>query len=178
MNDDEKITNWARMLFATSIVTSESRLNAFLAKPKLKTLQNDQVYRLFTNINEEGLAKLADFRGNRRELSRLNREYTAATMKMHPDKAFYPDANFSMRLTYGKVWDYSPKDAVNYHWQTYLDGVIEKMDNNDEEFMVPDALFNLYKAGDFGGYADETEMYPFVSCLIMTLPAETAEAPS
>ena len=160
MNDDEKITNWAKNAFATSIVTSESRLNAFLAKPKLKTLQNDQVYRLFTNINEEGLAKLADFRGNRRELSRLNREYTAATMKMHPDKAFYPDANFSMRLTYGKVWDYSPKDAVNYHWQTYLDGVIEKMDNNDEEFMVPDALFNLYKAGDFGRYADETGDVP------------------
>ena len=80
-------------------------------------------------------------------------------MKMHPDKAFYPDANFSMRLTYGKVWDYSPKDAVNYHWQTYLDGVIEKMDNNDEEFMVPDARSTFTKRVILAGMPMRPEMY-------------------
>lgn len=160
MTDDEKINNWAKAAFASSVISSESRLNAFLAKPKLKTLQNDQLYRLFTNLNAESSALLTDFRTNRRALNALTRDYIAATMQMHPNKAFYPDANFSMRLTYGKVWDYSPKDAVNYHWQTYFDGVIEKMDNTDEEFMVPDALFELYKSNNYGRYADETGDVP------------------
>jgi hypothetical protein len=157
---EEKIRIWATAAIENSVFGTREQLEAFLAKPKLKTLQKDELYRYFTGINEEGLSLLPEFRQHRSAISSLNRIYTEATMQMYADKPFYPDANFSMRLTYGKIWDYSPKDAVNYHWQTYLEGVMEKMDNNDEEFMVPDELFRLYNANDLGRYADETGDVP------------------
>jgi len=157
---EEKIKNWATGAIEMSIFGTEEKLMAFLEKPSLKKLQKDELYRYFTGINEEGLALLPEFRMQRGAIGQLNREYTAATMMMYPNKAFYPDANFSMRLTYGKIWDYSPKDGVNYHWQTYLDGVMEKMDNSDEEFVVPDALYKLHQTNNLGRYADQTGDVP------------------
>lgn len=81
-------------------------------------------------------------------------------MQMYPDVEFYPDANFTMRLTYGKVIPFSPRDAVYYNAITYLDGVIEKMDNSDEEFVVPEKLYQLYLSKDYGPYADEYGRMP------------------
>ena len=157
---EEKIRIWADAAIANSIFRDQEALDAFLAKPSLKKLQRDELYRYYTGLNEEAMALLGDFRTGRGVISQLNRQYTAATMQMNANKPMYPDANFSMRLTYGKIWDYSPKDAIQYHWQTYMEGIMEKRDNSDEEFVVPDKLYQLYNANDYGRYADDTGDVP------------------
>ena len=64
---------------------------------------------------------------------------------MYPQKTFYPDANFTMRLTYGTIGDYSPGNAIMYDYTTTFDGIIEKMDNDNPEFIVSEKLVKLYK---------------------------------
>jgi len=75
--------------------------------------------------------------------------------KMYPERKFYPDANSTMRMTYGKVKDYQPADAMHYHWITTLSGVMEKEDTTNEEFIVPQKLKDLYANKDFGPYGKE-----------------------
>ena len=79
--------------------------------------------------------------------------YTAGLLEWRKGEPSYPDANFTMRLTYGTVGGYSPKDAVVYRYYTTLDGVMEKEDPNNWEFVVPAKLKELWKNEDFGRYA-------------------------
>jgi hypothetical protein len=73
-------------------------------------------------------------------------------MEMDPSRRFYPDANFTMRVTYGKVSPYIPGDAVRYDWYTTLDGIIGKEDPAIEDYQVPERLKTIWKAKDFGPY--------------------------
>jgi hypothetical protein len=86
------------------------------------------------------------------EINRLQRIYMAAQMEVFKEKAFYPDANSTLRVTYGKAKAYRPRDGVNYGLYTYLDGVMEKYIPGDYEFDVPAKLIELYKKKDFGRY--------------------------
>ncbi|MFN0275759.1 MAG: S46 family peptidase, partial [Chitinophagales bacterium] len=79
---------------------------------------------------------------------------------MHPDKAFYPDANSTPRLTYGKIVDYSPRDGVLYNYYTTDKGVEQKYVDGDEEFDVPDGMLAMLKKNDFGRYADKNGDLP------------------
>ena len=79
---------------------------------------------------------------------------------MEEGEPSYPDANFTMRLTYGSVKGYSPKDAVTYRYYTTLDGVMEKEDPDNWEFVVPEKLKTLWKNKDFGQYALEDGKMP------------------
>jgi len=72
---------------------------------------------------------------------------------MNPDKKYYANANSTMRMSYGKVSDYYPADAVHYNYYTTLDGVMEKEDSTNEEFIVPHKLKELWKKKDYGKYA-------------------------
>ena len=81
-----------------------------------------------------------------------HRMYVKGLLAMYQDKANFPDANFSLRLTYGQVKGYSPRDADYYSCQTTLDGVMEKEDSTNWEFVVPARLKELYAAKDFGRY--------------------------
>jgi len=81
------------------------------------------------------------------------KQYIAGILEMKDGEAMYPDANFTMRLTYGKVLNYSPKDGVIYDYITTLDGVMQKEDPNNWEFVVPEKLKELHKNKDFGQYA-------------------------
>ena len=85
-------------------------------------------------------------------------------------EAIYPDANFTMRLTYGTVMPYYPRDAVFYNYYTTLKGVMEKEDPNNWEFVVPEKLKELYEAKDYGRYANENGEMPvaFISNLDIT----------
>ena len=88
------------------------------------------------------------------KFERGHRLYVAGLLDMQPDKSFYPDANFTIRLSYGQVLPYDPQDAVTYHYYTTLSGVMAKEDpENAYEFTVPDKLKELYKKKDFGPYA-------------------------
>ena len=78
-----------------------------------------------------------------------------ALMDVMPEERYFPDANSTLRVTYGKVNGYSPRDAIYYNPVTYLDGVIEKYVPGDYEFDVPQKLRDLYTAKDYGQYADK-----------------------
>ncbi|MEP6676905.1 MAG: S46 family peptidase [Ferruginibacter sp.] len=93
--------------------------------------------------------KLNDLQAN---INQLQRNYMQAQMEVFSGKQFYPDANSTLRVTYGKVNTYSPRDAVHYQLYTYLDGVMEKYKPADYEFDVPQKLIDLYKKKDFGPY--------------------------
>ena len=85
--------------------------------------------------------------------AKAKKTYMKGLMEMNGDNPIYPDANFTMRLTYGKVGGYAPKDAVTYNYYTTLDGVMQKENPDDPEFVVPAKLKELYLAKDYGKYA-------------------------
>ncbi len=94
------------------------------------------------------------------KIAELKQLYVEGILQMQGNNASYPDANSTMRLTYGKVMPYSPKDAVVYNYITTLDGVMEKEDPDNWEFVVPQRLKELWKAKDFGDYALENGKMP------------------
>jgi len=145
---------WAEDLFKKSIFDNEDRVSAFLENPKSKVLANDpalvatqQLYDVLRKIRKEN-------ESDSKKLNKGYRLYLAGLMEMEPDKQFYPNANSTMRLTYGKVGDYSPADAVHYNYFTTLDGYIEKEIPGDREFDVWPKLKEMYEAKDYGQYAD------------------------
>jgi hypothetical protein len=89
-----------------------------------------------------------------------SRAYVKGLQLLYPNKTFYPDANSSLRLTYGTVQAYDPKDAVHYDYYTTLDGVIEKYDPTNFEFQVPQKLLTLHKFKDYGDYKMDNGQMP------------------
>jgi hypothetical protein len=87
-------------------------------------------------------------------LDKANRLFTAGLRKMNPELNYYPDANSTMRLTYGTVGSYQARDAVKYNYYTTADGIMQKKDNSDPEFVVPEKLEELIKMENFGRYAN------------------------
>jgi hypothetical protein len=156
-------TAYASMIFDRSLFASQERVNAFLKNPSLKTLQKDPCYKLMTAFS--GNSKVIDAlsQASNDLLSKGRRLYVAGLREMQPDKKFYPDANSTMRLTYGKVLDYYPADAVHYDFVTTLKGVMEKEDSTSWEFKVPARLKQLYQQKDYGRYGKNGEM---VTCFL------------
>ncbi len=141
--------------YAKSVLVDKARLEAFLAKPSAKKLEKDLVFivykefadNLMKNIQPKTRPLMAD-------LERGNRLFVAGLMEMQQDRKFYPNANATMRVTYGRVLDYKARDAVQYNYFTTIDGIMEKEDPTNEEFIVPAKLKELWKKKDFGPYAD------------------------
>ena len=140
--------------FKKSILPYEDKFMAFLNNPDLKTLKKDPGlqlaisffnsytgFRIMSSVFDEKVEKGA-------------RLWMKARMEMQPDKIFYPDANSTLRLTYGTIGDYYPKDAVRYAHFTTLTGVMEKEDPDNEEFIVSERLKELYRNKDYGRYGE------------------------
>jgi hypothetical protein len=127
----------------------------------VKTIKKDPAYKLYKEwsaFHTENVAQSNSMIQN--QLDSLQRLYMKALMETFPDQKFYPDANSTLRVTYGNVMGYTPKDAVNYLPVTYLDGVIEKYVPGDYEFDVSEKLLQLYKDKDYGQYADKNGKVP------------------
>ncbi|MBC8320445.1 MAG: S46 family peptidase [Bacteroidetes bacterium] len=146
-------------VFSKSIFDKEDKLISFLNnyKPKkYKKLQNDPAYKMAYEM--EALYK-TKFETKRIVLNNaidsLQRIYMKAQMEMKPDTRFYPDANFTLRVSYGKVNGYSPRDAVYYKHFTTLEGIMEKEDPDIYDYVVTDRLRELYNNKDYGTYADK-----------------------
>ena len=149
---------YADEVFDESIFSSPEKVNAFLKKPKLKTLEKDPALNL-VNAFFESLPELRTCLTNANsKITKGERLYIAGLREMYPNKKFYPDANFTMRLTYGQVLDYYPADAVHYDYVTTLKGVMEKEDPSNWEFVVPEKLKQLYENKDFGPYGEDGKM--------------------
>jgi len=147
---------YADKIYAKSIFASQERFNKFLEKPDLKTLEKDP----FFIIAQDALFTYWMMGIKDDSLHMAERLWIKAQMEMYPDSIFYPDANSTIRLTYGNVCDYEPKDAVRYDYYTTIEGIMEKEDNSNEEFIVPARLKELYKKKDYGMYANEQGTLP------------------
>jgi len=151
---------WSKSAFEKSVFTTPEKLDAFLNAPSEKKMKKDPLYQFYLNLYIDAQTAGSVFRAANNEINRLEREYVAGILKQAPANSLYPDANFTLRLTYGTVQDYEPRDAVHYHWMTNLHGIMEKRDNTDEEFTVPDKLYEVYQKKDFGRYADASGTVP------------------
>jgi hypothetical protein len=149
---------YAELVFSKSIFTTKEKIMAFLDAPKLKALDKDPAYQFTKAVIENHRRIMEILAPYNEKLSRGNRLFVAGIREMQPDKKFYPNANSTMRLTYGIVKDYFPADAVHYNFYTTLDGVMEKEDPSSYEFSVPAKLKELYKAKDYGRYGENGVM--------------------
>lgn len=139
-------------MFRRSVFVSQEKLKEALAGDK-KAIETDPAYVAGKNITETVMKYVREIETYRTQYAKGQKQYIAGTLEMKAGKAMYPDANFTMRMTYGKVLNYSPKDGVIYDYQTTLDGVMQKEDPKNWEFVVPDKLKELYANKDFGQYA-------------------------
>lgn len=160
------IDNFVEDIFAKSIFASETRLAAFLNKPVLKVIENDPVYLATTSINKTQAEVSKDLSQFDAALLTGNRIWTAALMEMVPEKTQYPDANSTMRLSYGSVKGYDPRDAVTYKYFTTLQGVVEKYKPGDYEFDLPKRLIDLNSKKEYGRYGSVKGYMPV--CFLTT----------
>ena len=144
---------YADKIYSKSPLRSAEAFAAFLENPKQKTFDNDLAIAMSMSLLQRY------FQGTSPEVQakfdRGYRLFVRGMRELMPEKAWYPDANSTMRLTYGPVGDYKPADAVHYDFVTTANGILEKKDNSNPEFIVPERLEQLIKARDFGPYADE-----------------------
>ncbi|MDQ3191639.1 MAG: S46 family peptidase, partial [Bacteroidota bacterium] len=147
---------YAEDLFSKSIFADQEKLNKFLDKPSAKIIDKDPAMialkSVFTNYQTKVQPVIMQ---SNEKLEKGNRLLVDGLRNMKTDKKFYPNANFTMRLTYGKVGNYFPQDAMFYKHYTTADGIIEKEDPKDDEFIVPAKLKDLILRKDFGRYADK-----------------------
>ncbi|MBI9064634.1 MAG: S46 family peptidase [Marinilabiliaceae bacterium] len=151
---------FADNVFAKSIFTDEARYNEFVADPSLKSLQKDLVFQAGLSTYDTYKELYGKTKESTQAINKNNRLFLAGLMQMQSDKVFYPDANFTMRLSYGSVGDYEPKDGVVYKHFTTIEGIMEKEDPNNYEFLVPAKLKELYKNKDYGQYANADGTMP------------------
>lgn len=148
---------------AQSILFQPEQLKTAIAEGKdLENLGDDLGMRVFNSFIQHYFASQQDpARSEMSEkLNRANRKFVRALRMSNPEHNYYPDANSTMRLTYGKVLPYYPRDGVKYQYYTTLAGVIEKYQPGDDEFDLPQKLIDLYDAKDYGNYADENGKLP------------------
>ena len=141
--------------FDTSIFRSAEALEAFLKEPKAETLANDLMVQYAASV-EEGYKATSDaMKAETNAYNLAHKTWVAGMLDLKKSEGtpVYPDANSTLRLTYGKVGSYEPADGKEYLYYTTLQGVMEKEDPNNPEFVVPAKLKELYKNKDFGPYA-------------------------
>ncbi|MBQ7254335.1 MAG: S46 family peptidase [Bacteroidales bacterium] len=154
-------------LFEKSVFSSREKLDAVLALDNAaEVLAGDPAAKLYDSVTGIYMGLGSAMKPVSAQLQKGHKDYIAGQLEMKKGKAMYPDANFTMRLTYGQVKAYSPKDGVRYDYYTTLKGVMEKEDPDNWEFVVPAKLKELYNARDFGRYARQDGALP--ACFIMT----------
>ncbi|MCX6233093.1 MAG: S46 family peptidase [Bacteroidetes bacterium] len=160
--DIQKFTDEA---FKESMMVSEESFAKFIKKPNAKKFKNDLVNKTTTSIYNMYMKLNMEQKDINTKLNTAKRLFMAALREMQPNKKFYPNANFTMRMTYGQVLDYTAADAVQYDYVTHLSGVMEKEDPTNDEFIVPVKLKELYKNKDFGRYGSNGDL---VTCFLTT----------
>ncbi len=158
LSDETTFKSWANFVFDNTMILNSAKWAAFVEKPDAVTLQDDPAYAYASAFVQNYVLKYSknysDFIAKNNELGRL---YMKGIMEMNPAavKKMYPDANFSMRVSYGNVKSYNPRDAVHYDYQTTSKGILEKYIPGDYEFDLPADEIALLKKRDFGQYIDK-----------------------
>lgn len=160
LDDEDTYKKWANDVFNNTMILDDAKWNAFVKTPDATVLQNDPAFAYASafvkNYTGKYSQRYSDFTAKDNDLGRL---YLKGIMEMDPvaAKKMYPDANFSMRVSYGNVKSYDPKDAVHYNYFTTSKGILEKYIAGDYEFDLPAKEIELLKKRDFGQYIDKKQ---------------------
>ena len=147
---------YSKSIFNRSYFSSQEKCLNFLKNPSKSLIEKDPAYVLFNSIYQKYLNEVYPSRKDIRDKMRKgNRLFVAGLKEMDTTKTFYPDANSTMRVTFGNVGDYYPQEAVFFDYYTTLSGVISKEDSTNSEFIIPQKLKDLEKIKDYGKYADQ-----------------------
>jgi hypothetical protein len=156
---DGNIEKCSEMVFSKSILMDNQKLLNFIDQYRpsksSKRLQNDPGFKLYLSIMDVYQKKIqTPFTSFQVKSDSLMRLYMKAQMQMQQDKLFYPDANFTLRITYGQVKDYNPRDAVLYKPFTTIEGIMQKDNPAIYDYNVPEKLRELYRNKDYGTYGE------------------------
>ena len=143
---------WAGSIFRESIFSDKERLMNFLENPEKGIIENDPAFKVAQSFIQSYQILQSDLDESYSKLNRARRNFIKGLMAMNEDKNYYPDANSTLRISYGKITGYDPKDAVHYRYYTTMEGLAAKHDPLDDEFDAPEKLMELYKDQDFGRY--------------------------
>lgn len=159
LNEENTYEKYAAHVFGKTLIFDEERWNAFMAKPDAAALQADPAFAhasaFITNYNSKYGPLAQQFNAKNAEFGRL---YLKGVIEMDTVKAkkMYPDATFTMRVSYGNVKSYQPRDAVKYDYVTTSRGLLEKYKAGDYEFDLPAKQVELLRKKEFGQYMDPT----------------------
>jgi hypothetical protein len=156
------ISNLAILIYGADMFSSKFFVMELLKKSPEEFMQTVKPADPFVLYNDVLRTYQGEVQGKLNEIqsriNKLNRTYMQAQMDVFKEKKFYPDANSTLRVTYGNVKGYNPRDAVKYDFYTYLDGVMDKYKPGDYEFDVPEKIRTLYKNKDYGQYGTNGKM--------------------
>lgn len=150
-------TAYVNSAFENSVFSNKEKALAFLNNPNAEVLKNDELFKLSSDLLKQYRAVPENVAALQNNYQKAYRLLVDGLRKANPDKKYYPDANSTLRLTYGTVSDLPRGNKVNdaaENWYTTLKGTIAKHKAGDEEFEVPQRLIDLYNAKDYGTYAD------------------------
>lgn len=162
-----KAAKYGASFKSKSMFFNKEKFDKFAAKPSVKALQKDPFFAIIEDISiahDQALAT-PEIQQATDDLKKANRLFTKGVQEMQPNKKFYPNANSTLRMTYGQILPYSPKDAVSYDYVTSLDGMFQKEDPTSEEFIVDPRIKEVWKKKDWGQYADKERGHVVVNFL-------------
>jgi len=151
---------WADDFFRKTQFADAASVEALLDNPSAEAINNDPTIKLWNGFFAKYMEMKPMAMPVYDKLDKANRLFVAGLREQNPDKKYYPDANFTMRLTYGTIGGYSPADAEEFKFYTTTDGILQKEDPSNPEFVVPAKLKELILAKDFGPYANKKGEMP------------------
>lgn len=160
------IDKYIDFLYRKSVFTDPARFKKFTKKPKFKKLLKDPVFMGSFSMYQTYQQILDEYEELDDRYFPARRNYVNALREMYPDSLFYPDANSSLRLSYGTICDLLARDAVSYDYYTTLAGVLEKEDAGSREFQVPEKLKQLFQEKNYGPYIRDNTM---IVCFLTNL---------
>ena len=149
--------NYAENLWKNSKLIEPASMRKFIDHPSIEDLQNDHAFKYAVNLNPQDYIKnnfgtlYSQFQA---EKNRLDNLYLKALLSKNKGALIYPDANSTMRISYGQIQNYSPKDGITYNITTTIDGMMAKYQPGDDEFDLPQSLIDAYAKRDFRQYAE------------------------
>ncbi len=158
LNEEATYKKWAKEVFSNTMIFDDAKWDAFIAKPDAAVLQADFAFAFASAFVKNYSTKYAPlYAAFVNKNNELGRAYMKGIMEMNPAavKKMYPDANFSMRVSYGNVKSYNPRDAVFYDYVCTAKGILEKYKKDDYEFDAPTKQIEMLKNKDYGQYMDK-----------------------
>jgi hypothetical protein len=158
------IESYVAQLFDRSVFANQAKYNMFIDKPDISVIDNDPAFVLLRSVLGIYFAIDAELEPGRNRVEAAKKLYTGALIEKNPQRQYYPDANSTMRFTYGKVCDYEPRDGVIYKYYTTLNGYAEKSTDKNPDYFSDTKLLEFYRTGNYGKYAQDNRLpYCFIT---------------